>query len=241
MPAPGEAVRRLLLMHKEGSMRTLQLFGLATVALIVALSVACGDGDQAEDTPPAADTQATQPPSATQQPTSPTPSAVPSPPQGLYPSDKRTGDVAIDRLLQAFADRDPAVGELVAGTEIPCGTGVDEPPCEGSPEGTSREVVPTGGCQPLFVPVEEAASSLSTLATGGAYFLYAVYSEPDEFGPPPADSTIVFATALDGDAIRVMLGENGGVVRFNSTCGNPPSSGSLLPGDAGVILGPATS
>lgn len=220
---------------------------LATAVLLILstlLVAGCDDNDGRATPSPSIASSPTIPASpsssSTASPPATTATSPSSTPTGLYPLNKRVSDPKVDNFLELLERRDgAAIGKLIRPTELPCGgSSIVEPSCSGKPVGTKVTVVPTGACQPLFVSQSEAATSLSGLTSSGSYYVYAIYSKPDEFGPPPGQYTIVLATGLDGDAIRVILDESGNIVRYNATCGNPPSRGNLVPDDARVILAP---
>ena len=191
---------------------------LAGVVLAAAVFAGCGGGVGSTPTPT---------PDQTAGFTPATDDGSPEPSPKVEPVPDRTGDEALDAIIEGFVQRDSKpLLPLLRYSVIPCETapGLGGPPvCRADQEpGTPVEVMPVSGCELQYQKPHEFEQMLGTLAGKD---LYGVYSAPDglSFGgdyvillsmPRPDDPTQQIATEV--------IVKDGRIAAVDQTCALTP-------------------
>ncbi len=195
------------------------LVSFLTLAAISLALVACtGDSGDTEGTPPpilpTAELTLTASPEPTEAPT------------GAADEPRRTGDAALDLIIQAVEDRDiEALAPLVVHPTVACTTaqGLGGPPkCEdGMPEGTELQVFPYAACEGSWTRfgVQNIASfATRTAGPWGVINVDSYWGSTDGWESP--DTFLAFHTAAPSEGqISYLEIADGRIVRASYGCG----------------------
>lgn len=158
-------------------------------------------------------------------------SAQPSPSPSATATPIRSGDELVDKVIAGVLAGSPdALAPLLHPVPVACSNApnqVPSLPCASSePQGTTHEVLATGGCQPTYITAAAAEQILRQALTQD-FRLYAVTVEG-------ADRQVIFAN-LQGNGAFIFRLDSVGIVSFGGACGQTapdavePGSTFLVP------------
>ncbi|HLN63100.1 MAG TPA: hypothetical protein VK464_16300 [Symbiobacteriaceae bacterium] len=134
--------------------------------------------------------------------------------KGFYPPDTKTGEAAVDRVIDALNRRD--LYSLVKFSPIACSAqtgGMGELPCpEGTPDATVLEVFPYGACEPNFLPAGDQLRRLFDYLTAQPSAIYGVYRlNPQQQGA--AYGILLQRLQAPWTAVTLLVDANGNIVQ----------------------------
>jgi len=139
-------------------------------------------------------------------------------PSDVYAPDFRTQDPNLDRVIEAFLNKDvDQLMSLAKMRELECADGT-EAYCGDDPAGTVKSYLPSGTCTTYLVPEEKLRSEMERWVEGSRY-LYAAYSVS---GMDEDAYFIIFANGRgDSSAKQAYLDADGKITHLGVGCGIP--------------------
>jgi DNA-binding CsgD family transcriptional regulator len=147
-------------------------------------------------------------------------------------ADARTGDPAIDAVLDALASGEPArIASVMHFAPVPCSYDQEgiaaAPGCPtGAEEGTPVEVIIGAGCEPFFISKEQFLQDPRVpLATGSELYAVAKLDLGREHWPAGSEYALIYAHRADHgtSGTAVYLG-GGGISGYSGGCGQSPEA-----------------
>jgi hypothetical protein len=174
--------------------------------LVALLMVGCGDKGTVQPTPTSSPTTVASP-TGGGAPGTATASATPTP----YAASFRTGNAAVDHVLDTLGSHDVATArELVGLVDVACTTadgGVGTLRCpSGERDGTTHAVFALGSCQPSFVGEQDARRAVGDLAAKPLKLYAAYYALGHHVGVVLGDGTADGWATLDLDSAGRVVG-----------------------------------
>lgn len=142
----------------------------------------------------------------------------------------RSGDELVDKVIAGvLAGRAEALSPLFHPAPVGCSTSPNQvaslPCAPGEPEGSTHEVLATGGCQPTYISAA-AGEQVLRQALAQDFRLYAV-------SVAGTDRQIIFANLQGGGAFVFRL-DSVGIVSFGGACGQTAAE-AVEPGSTFLV------